>query len=94
MGDYPHEEYFPTPQELNMLKDQNFSVYIILWELVFHFHISIDVTGSKEDIIWHKKWEEYFFINVDRQPVPNNDAPSVGELKRHLEQDKDPESTE
>lgn len=87
VGDYLYEEYFPLLQELNMLKDQNASVCMILWELVYHFHISIDDAGSKGAFVWYKKWAKYLFANVDRpELVAINDAPSVGELKWHLEQ--------
>lgn len=69
-------------QELSVLKDQNTSVYMILWELICHFQIGIDMTGSNGVFVWYKKWVEYFFTNLDRQgPVTINGAPSIGELK-------------
>lgn len=72
-----------------MLKDQNASVYIILWESICQFHIVVDVTRLKGAFVWHKKWMEYFFANLDRQkPVAINSAPSVEELKKYLEQFK------
>lgn len=65
MGDYPYEEYFLTQQELNVLKDQNALVYM-MWELVYHFHIGVDITRLKGAFVWHKKWVKYFFTNLDR----------------------------
>lgn len=55
MRDYPYIEYFPTLQELNMLKDWNASVYMMLWELVYYFNISIDITESKGVFAWYNE---------------------------------------
>lgn len=68
-----------------MLAYQNTSKYIILREFASHFHIYADVTGSKGDLcltfVWHKKWGEYFFANLDGLgAVIVNDKLSVDEL--------------
>lgn len=53
MGDYPYKEYILTLQELCMLKNQNAPIYMMLWELDCHFHISISITSSKGVFIWY-----------------------------------------
>lgn len=60
---------------------------MMLWEFVCHFHIDIYVTGSKGAFVWHKKWTEYFFINLNGQePIVVNGPPPVEKLKKCLEQ--------
>lgn len=62
---------------------------MILSDLVCHFHIGVDVTGSKGASVWHKKWEEYFFANLNGQEsIAVNSALAVKELKKRLEQFK------
>lgn len=62
-----------SPQELKVLKGQNFLIYMMLQELVFHFHIGIDMTGSKGVSVWHKKLARYFFANLNGQgPIAVN----------------------
>lgn len=34
-------------QELSTLKDHNALVYMMLWELVFHFHNGVNITETK-----------------------------------------------
>lgn len=51
MGDHPYEEYVLILQELKVLKNQNSSAYMMLWELVYHFHLSIDVIGLKRAFV-------------------------------------------
>lgn len=62
----------------------------MLWELACHFHISVDVTGSKGVFVWHMKWMEYFLIIVGGPGPISINKPSVEELKKHLEQHKVP----
>lgn len=70
-----------------MFKRQNISIYMMLWELVFHFYIGINIIGSKEVFVWHKKWAKYFFANlVGWGPIATNSPPLVEELKKCLEQ--------
>lgn len=56
----------------------------MLWKLVCHFHIGIDM---KEAFIWHKKWVDYFFANLNGpKPIAINSPPSIGKLKKCLEE--------
>lgn len=48
--------------------------------------------GLKGAFVWHKKWAEYFFANVDGpRMVTSNDKLLVDELNERLEQHKIPE---
>lgn len=69
MIDCPYKEYFPTEKEFQIIKTNNFSIYMTVWELVCHFHIYDNLLKAKNYYIWHKKWIECFFTNVDGKDI-------------------------
>lgn len=45
----------------------------------FFFHIGTYVTRSKGVFVWHKKWTDYFFANLDgSEPITPKSPPFVG----------------
>lgn len=61
MDDYPYKEC-PTEREHQIIKAKNLSIYMILEELVCHFHVCDDIDDAKGPYIWHKKWADYFLL--------------------------------
>lgn len=65
-----------------MFKDKNSLVYMILWELIYHYHIGINVAWLKGAFAWYKKWADYLFDNIDGpEPITINSPSSVGGTK-------------
>jgi len=44
MGDLPYEEYFPSTEELHLLKRDAPQMYETYWEVLCHFHICAHMT--------------------------------------------------
>ena len=47
MGEVPYEEYVPGAEELQILRRDRSEIYDTYWELLYHFHICLHLTGAR-----------------------------------------------
>lgn len=61
MGKVPYEEYIPNIEELNMLRAKNVRIYETYWEMMRHFRILADISGTRGHGVDHNVWASYLF---------------------------------
>lgn len=54
ISEVPYEEYIPTTEELNMLGAKHERIYETYLEMMCHYCICADLTGTKSQGIGHK----------------------------------------
>lgn len=69
IGNYPYEKYFLTDDVHQIIKTNNSSMCLTLWELACHFHIRDNLIVAKDNYMWYEKWVDYFYTNLDSKGV-------------------------
>ena len=49
MGEVPYEEYVLGAEELHILRRDAPQIYETYWELLFHYHICLQLTGLRSE---------------------------------------------
>lgn len=47
MGEVPYKEYILTNEELSMLRAKDECIYEIYWEIMYHFRICANISGTR-----------------------------------------------
>ena len=65
MGEIPYKKYVPGTEELQILRRDGLKVYETYWELLCHFHICLQLTGSRYGGVKQMSWANYLFPGLE-----------------------------